>query len=77
MLTGNFVYGHANKITIGLISNGSVSSDFQTVMAFFRTSKYLKRCYESKIIRTTDRLIQPISVSLLKQKIKNACNGIR
>ena len=67
MLTGNFVYGHANKITIGLISCANMSSDFRTVMTFFRTSKYVQRCYESKIIRKTDRLIQPISVSLLKQ----------
>lgn len=67
MLTANFVYGHANKITIGLISYANMPSDFRTVMTFFRTSKYVQRCYESKIIRTTDRLIQPIGVSLLKQ----------
>ena len=67
MLTANFVYGHANKITIGLISYANMPSDFRTVMTFFRTSKYVQRCYKSKIIRTTDRLIQPIGVSLLKQ----------
>ena len=67
MLTANFVYGHANKITIGLISYANMPSDFRKVMTFFRTSKYVQRCYESKIIRTTDRLIQPIGVSLLKQ----------
>ena len=50
MLTANFVYGHANKITIGLISYANMPSDFRTVMTFFRTSKYVQRCYESKII---------------------------
>ena len=73
MLTSNFVYGHANKITTGLISYANMSSDFlgeawiRTVMTFFRTSKYVQRCYESKIIRTTDRLIQPRGVSFSKQ----------
>lgn len=63
MLTGNFVYGHANKITIGLISYANMSSYFlgeawiRMVMTFFRTSKYVHRCHESKFIRTTDRLI--------------------
>ena len=57
MLTANFVYGHANKITIGLISYANMPSDFRTVMTFFRTSKYVQMCHESKIIRTTDRLI--------------------
>ena len=65
MLKANFVYGHANKITRGLISYANMPSDFRTVMTFFRTSKYVQRCYESKIIRTT--VSRPTGVYLLKQ----------
>ena len=67
MLTANFVYGHANKITIGLISYANMPSDFRTVMTFFRTSKYVQRCYESERIRATDCLSRPIMVYLLKK----------
>ena len=70
MLSGNFVYSHAIEITIMLISYANMSSDFlcealvQTAVTF-RTSKYIQKCYESKIIRTT--VSRPTGVYLLKQ----------
>lgn len=70
MLSGNFVYSHAIEITIALISYANMSSDFlcealvQTAVTF-RTSKYIQKCYEIKIIRTT--VSRPTGVYLLKQ----------
>ena len=70
MLSGNFVYSHAIEITIGLISYANMSSDFlcealvQTAVTI-RTSKYIQKCYEIKIIRTT--VSRPTGVYLLKQ----------
>ena len=73
MLFVNFVYGHAIEITMGLISYANMSSDFlgevltRTAVTFFRTSKYVQRCYESELIRATDRLSRPITVYLLQK----------
>lgn len=71
MLSGNYVYGYAIEITIGLISHANMSICFlgeafiRAAVSFFRTSKYVQRCYESKIIRTTNRVSRPIVVYLL------------
>ena len=56
MHSSNFLYGHAIEISIGLSSYANILSDFpgetliRTAVTFFRTSKYIQRCYESKII---------------------------
>ena len=56
MLSSNFLYGHAIEISIGLSLNANILSDFpgetliRTAVTFLRTSKYIQRCYESKII---------------------------
>ena len=71
LLSGNLVYGHAIEITIGLISYANMSIDFldealiRAAVTFFRTAKYVQRCYESKIMRTTDRLSRPVVVYFL------------
>ena len=73
MLSGNFVYGHAIEISIGMISYANISSDFlseallRTPVTFFKTSKYVQRCFESEITRTTDRVSRPIGLYLFKK----------
>ena len=73
MLSCNSVCSHAIEMRIRLISYATMSSDFfgkaliRTAVTSFRTLKYVKRCYESKIIRTTKRVSLPIVVHFLKK----------
>ena len=85
MLSGNFVYGHAIEISIGMISYPNISNDFlgeallRTTVTIFKTSKYVQRCFACKITRTTDRVSRSIGLYLFKKVIiiTNAFSGIK